>query len=293
MSYTKFRTVLASSDSDRRDSKRVQKVVLLSVLGVCALIVSLPTLWMLSSSFKSNTEIFALPPKIVGDTFSLDAYIAVLSDAQNLRFLFNSYFVAACVTVLTVGVSVMAAYALSRYRFGLSRPLMVSMIGTQAIPPIALVIPYFSLIVAIGLYDSYIGLILTHLVFTLPYAVVMMTAYFNTVPVELDESVRMDGGGPFRTLFQVIFPIAVPGVVAVAAYTFTISWNEYLFALTVTKTTEMLTVPVGLSMLIGQNSQNWDQLLGLSVLGSIPIMIVFAVFQKWFISGLASGAVKA
>jgi multiple sugar transport system permease protein len=265
------------------------------VLGslAAAVFAGFPVFWMLVSSFKTNTEIFAFPPRIITKGFSLDAYAAVLTDPEEIRFFINSYVVALSVTLVTVVIALLAAYAFSRFEFRMKKALNVVIIGTQAVPPIALLIPFFGLMVTLGLYNSYAGLILTYVVFTLPYAIVMMTGYFNTLPRELDEAVRVDGAGSMTALWRILVPISVPGIISVAVYTFMISWNEFLFALTLTRTNDMRTVPVGIQLLLGQNSQEWNQMMAMSILGSIPVLVLFLVFQRWFIGGLTSGSVKS
>jgi multiple sugar transport system permease protein len=260
---------------------------------VAAVFAGFPVVWMLVSSFKTNTEIFAFPPQIITPGFSLDAYVAVLTDPEEIRFFINSYIVALSVTLVTVVIALFAAYAFSRFEFRFKKVLNVVIIGTQAVPPIALLIPFFGLMVTIGLYNTYAGLILTYVVFTLPYAIVMMTGYFNTLPRELDEAVRVDGAGSLTALWRILVPISVPGIISVAVYTFMISWNEFLFALTLTRTNDMRTVPVGIQLLLGQNSQEWNQMMAMSILGSIPVLVLFLVFQRWFIGGLTSGSVKS
>ncbi|WP_350352968.1 carbohydrate ABC transporter permease [Microbacterium sp. A8/3-1] len=252
-----------------------------------------PVLWMLSSSFKSNTQIFELPPRLLTDTFSFDAYIAIFTNPETMRFFLNSYVVAGSVTVLTLIVAIQAAYAFSRFDFRGKRILNVVIVSVQAVPPITLLIPYFGLMVALGLYNSYAGLILTYMVFTLPYAIIMMTGYFNTLPRELDEAVRVDGAGSMTALWRILVPISVPGIVSVGIYTFMIAWNEYLFALTLTRTIDMRTVPIGIQLLMGQHSYEWNQIMAMSVLGSIPVLLLFLFFQRYFISGLTAGSVKS
>ncbi|WP_341946057.1 carbohydrate ABC transporter permease [Microbacterium sp. LWH11-1.2] len=252
-----------------------------------------PVLWMLSSSFKSNTQIFELPPRLITDTFSFDAYIAIFTNPETMRFFLNSYIVAGAVTVLTLIVAIQAAYAFSRFDFRGKRILNVVIVSVQAVPPITLLIPYFGLMVALGLYNSYAGLILTYMVFTLPYAIIMMTGYFNTLPRELDEAVRVDGAGSMTALWRILVPISVPGIVSVGIYTFMIAWNEYLFALTLTRTIDMRTVPIGIQLLMGQHSYEWNQIMAMSVLGSIPVLLLFLFFQRYFISGLTAGSVKS
>ncbi|GAA2737345.1 carbohydrate ABC transporter permease [Pedococcus aerophilus] len=258
-----------------------------------ALFAGLPVLWMLSSSFKSNSEIFEFPPRLITDNFSFDAYTTVLTDPTKVRFFVNSYVVAIAVTVLTLICAILAAYAFSRYQFRGKGLVNVIIVGIQAVPPITLLIPYFGLIVALRLYNSYQGLVLTYMVFTLPYAIVMMTGYFNTLPRELDEAARVDGTTSFGALWRILVPISLPGIVSVAVYTFMIAWNEYLFALTLTRTDNMRTVPIGIQLLMGQHSYEWSEMMAMSVLGSIPVLVLFVFFQKFFIGGMTAGAVKS
>ena len=261
------------------------------VLG--AAFAGLPVLWMLSSSFKSNTEIFEFPPRLITEAFSFQAYITIFSDPEKVRFFINSYVVSGVVTVLTLLIAIMAAYAFSRFDFPFKKPLNMIIVSVQAVPPITLLIPYFGLMVSLGLYNTYAGLILTYMVFTLPYAIIMMTGYFNTLPRELDEAVRVDGAGSWTALWRILVPISVPGIVSVGIYTFMIAWNEYLFALTLTKTNDMRTVPIGIQLLMGQHSYEWNEMMAMSILGSIPVLALFLFFQRYFIGGLTSGSVKS
>lgn len=272
---------------------RVQKTGTIAALLGAAAIAGFPILWMLLSSFKTNTEVFAYPPALFTKHFSLDAYFAIFADPSKLRFFINSYVVAIVVTLATLLVSILAAYAFSRYEFRGKSAMNIVIIGVQAVPPITLLIPYFSLIVALKLYNTYGGLILTYMVFTVPYAVIMLTSYFNTLPRELDEAVKVDGAGPLTALFRILVPVALPGIVSVGVYTFMIAWNEYLFALTLTRTDDMRTLPIGIQLLLGQNNQEWAQLMAMSILGMLPVLVLFLIFQRWFIGGLTSGAVKS
>lgn len=276
-----------------RRSQASKKLGIYIALLVSALFPALPIIWMASTSLKPNGQVFDWPPKLFTAEMNLDSYVAIFADGEKLRFFLNSYIVAGSVTVLTLLASVLAAYALSRYEFPFKRALNVVIISVQAVPPITLLIPYFGLVVTLGLYDTYGGLILTYMVFTLPYAIIMMTGYFNTLPKELDEAVMVDGAGPLTVLFRILLPISVPGLVSVGVYTFMIAWNEYLFALTLTRTNEMRTVPIGIQLLMGQHSYDWSQIMAMSILGSIPILVLFTFFQRYFLSGMSAGAVKA
>lgn len=266
----------------------------LTIIGLVlgALFAGLPVLWMVAASFKSNQAIFAFPPRLIDESFSFASYIEVFTNPEQLRFFFNSYLVSTLVTILTLVVGILAGYSFSRYVFRFKNLLNLIIIGVQSVPPITLLIPYFGLIVALGLYNSYWALIFTYMVFTLPYAIIMMTGYFNTLPRELDEAVMIDGGSSLTILWRVLVPISLPGIVSVGVYTFMLAWNEFLFALTLTKTNDMRTVPIGIQLLMGQHAYEWNQMMALSVLGSIPVLLLFLVFQRYFIAGMAAGSIK-
>ncbi len=270
----------------------IVRVLLLVALLIGTLYAGFPVLWMISSSFKSNTEIFAYPPRFITDSFSLITYVKVLSNPEKVRFFINSYLVSMLVTICTLIVGVFAGYSFSRYNFRLKKPLNMLIISIQAVPPITLLIPYFGLIVSLQLYNTYAALVLTYMVFTLSYAIIMMTGYFNTLPRELDEAVMIDGGSSLVALWRVLVPISLPGIVSVGVYTFMIAWNEFLFALTLTKTNDMRTVPVGIQLLMGQHSYEWNEMMAMSVLGSLPVLLLFLFFQRYFIAGMTAGSVK-
>jgi len=275
-----------------KTNRTITKVLVIIGLLIGAFYAGFPVFWMIDSSFKGNSEIFAYPPKLITDTFSFKAYSAVLTDPEKVRFFINSYVVATSVTLLTLLVGILAGYSFSRYEYPLKNILNTIIVSVQAVPPISLLIPYFSLIVALGIYNTYMALILTYMVFTLPYAILMMTGYFNTLPKELDEAVKVDGGSSFVALWRVLVPIAIPGIVSIGIYTFMLAWNEFLFALTLTRTNDMRTVPIGIQLLMGQHSYEWNQMMAMSVLGCLPVLILFLFFQRYFIAGMSAGSVK-
>ncbi|PNR99676.1 sugar ABC transporter permease [Petrotoga mexicana DSM 14811] len=275
--------------------KKTQRIKILTIVLLTggSLWPAFPVFWMVLNSFKPNNEIFAWPPIWISENFSLESYFSIFTSPEKLRYFLNSYFICGVVVLLTLFISILASYAFSRFDFPGKKIINVMIISMQAIPPITLLIPYLSLIVTLRLYNTYGALILTYLLFTLPYAILIMTGYMNTLPKELDEAVRIDGGTRLNALWKVLVPSAVPGLISVGMYTFLRAWNEYLFALTLTKTREMRTVPVGISLLMGQHAYNWSEMLAMSVLGSLPVVILFLIFQKYFISGMTAGAVKS
>lgn len=274
-------------------SKKIYKKILASIMlmlgGVFA---AFPILWMISSSFKENSAVFSWPPKLIDSNINFTSYLSVLTDATKMRFFVNSYIIAGCVVMATLFVGIMAAYAFSRFEFKGKEIINSLIVSVQAIPQIVLLIPYMGLIVALKMFDTYFALIFTYLITTLPYCILMMTGYFNTLSKELDEAVMIDGGSRWKALWGVLVPISIPGMLSVGMYTFMQAWNEYLFALVLTQRTEMRTVPVGINLLMGQHGYDWSQMMAMSVLGSVPVLILFIFFQKYFIAGMSSGGVK-
>lgn len=275
-----------------------RKLDLLTLLVHVGLMIGLafvmfPVLWMIFSSLKSNTEIFALPQTLLPKEFTLKAYQAIFGSSTKIRFFINSYLVAGVVTLLTLLVALLAAFSFSRYTFRGRKSLNAFIISTQTVPPITLLIPYFGLVVAFRLFDTYYALILTYMVFTLPYAILMMTGYLNTLPRELDEAVLVDGGSSWTALWRVLVPVSIPGIVATGVYTFLLAWNEFLFALTLTKSMEMRTVPIGIQLLMGQHAYDWNEMMAMSVLGSLPLVLVYLGAQRYFLAGLTAGSVRA
>lgn len=279
----------------KRSFSKTPLPTLLTYLGLLLGLVfaGFPILWMLFTSLKSNTEIFALPPRLLPKVASLDAYFAIFNDPQKVRFFINSYLVAGVVTLLTLLIAILTAYGFSRYNFRGKNVLNIFIISTQTVPPITLLIPYFGMVVWFGIFNTYFALILTYMVFTLPYAILLMTGYLNTLPKELDEAVLVDGGSSWTALWRVVVPLSVPGIVATAVYTFLLAWNEFLFALTLTKSMDMRTVPIGIEMLMGQHAFEWNQMMAMSVLGSLPLLVLYLVAQRYFLAGMTAGSVKS
>lgn len=262
------------------------------ILVVAAIIVAFPVFWMLTISFRYNNEVFTFPPRFFPQIFTLDAYIEILNSNRYLRYFFNSYFISFAVTIFSVVIALFAGYGFSRFDFRGNKLMNMFIVATQTVPRVTLVIPYFIFIVRIQLYDTYPGLILTFASFTLPYAILMLNGYFNSIPKDLDEAVIIDGGSRFTALWRVIVPTTLPAIISTAIYTFILAWNEFLFALTLTKDDAMRTVPVGIALLKGETSYEWNMMMAISILGSIPVLVLFLLAQRYFISGLSAGAVK-
>jgi len=280
----------ASVNEERQ--KFFRRIMVYVALTVVTLILAFPIIWMVSVSLKPTVETFSLPPRLIPENITFDGYVRVLENPQFRRFLLNSYILGLVVTLLSLVIGTLAAFGFSRYRFFGDKAAKLFVITTQMVPTITLLIPFFGVIVWLRLYDSIWGLILTYLTFSLPYAVIMMNGYLDTIPKDFDEAATIDGCGPLGVLFRVLLPVAMPGIISTAVYTFLLSWNEFLFALALTRSVEMRTVPVGISMMVGEFGLKWDEMMAFSVIGSLPVLILFMLVQRFVVSGLSAGGIK-
>ena len=269
-----------------------QRVMIYFLLVLAAAFSLAPILWMISISFRPNVEIFRIPPALLPPTFTTEAYNTILTTPHYLRMFVNSYFVALSVTAFSLVLATLAAYGFSRFELPGNRIVQLFIVGTQMLPPVTLIVPYFILITTLKLYDTYPGLILTHTAFVLPFATLMLTSYFNTVPRELDEAGMIDGCSRVGVLVRVLLPLMFPCMIATGIYSFLFSWNEFLFALTLTQSVDMRLVPVGIATLMGEHVYQWSVMMGLSVFASLPLLFMFIFLQKYLIAGLTLGAVK-
>jgi multiple sugar transport system permease protein len=279
---------MISSNKVKKSTSNLFVHISLIIIGG---LIAFPIFWMLLMTIRTNAQVFVIPPKLWPEALSFATYVRFFSK-EILLYFFNSYFIGTATTIVSLILAIFAGYGLSRFKFGGKNAVNMFVLATQTIPPIVLLIPYYIFIISIKLYDTRMGLIVTYTSFCLPYCIIMMTAYFNTTPKELDESVTIDGGSRFRTLWQVLVPIAAPGIAATAVYCFLLTWNEFVFALSLIQTQALRTVPVGITLFSGQNITDWVMQMTMAILGSIPILIMYIFTQKYFISGLTSGAVK-
>jgi multiple sugar transport system permease protein len=199
--------------------------------------------------------------------------------------------------VFSVAVAIFAAFAISRYRFRGRQAFSVTVLSTQMFPGILFLLPLFLIYVNLGnltgieLYATRTGLIITYLTFSLPFSIWMLVGYFDSIPRGLDEAAQVDGAGPMRTLFKVILPTAVPGIVAVTVYAFMTAWGEVLFASVMTDDSSR-TLAIGLQGYATQYDVYWNQVMAASLVVSIPVVAGFLALQRYFVAGLTAGAVK-
>ena len=268
------------------------------------IVIMIPYGWMISSSFKTTLEIqstdFTQPgkePRWIPHNPTLENYIRVNDTVPMLNYLYNSLVISGGTMVFSILISMFASYALSRLRFRWKRTYTTTVFATQMFPGIAFVIPYyiffilFKNITGIPLRDTYWGMIFTYTSFALPFCIIMLRNFFDAIPKSIDEQAQIDGCSRFRIIFQIIFPLSLPGIASVGIYAFILAWNEMLFAsiLTAGKTKP---VSLGLMNYITQNQARWGGMMAACIVVSIPVLVLFTALQKNIVKGLISGAVK-
>ncbi len=276
---------------ERRSRLRVLLEVELPVLLIVLFAVA-PYLWMVLTSIKPNSAILSFPVQYLPTAPTLEHYQVLLARTSFLHNLFNSLVVALGAVVLGLGVSVPAAYAFSRFRFAGRSGLLVFFLVINMVPVVLLIIPLFVLMRQLGLIDTFIGVIMGHATFAIPFSVWMMTSYFNALPCELDEAALIDGASRLQTIRYVVLPLAMPGIVTTGIYIFVSSWNEYLFAMMLSGQ-NIKTVTVALQSFIGEFTVQWGLLTAGGTLIAIPVTVLFLIIQRRLVGGLTAGAVKA
>jgi multiple sugar transport system permease protein len=240
-------------------------------------------------SLKTADEIYSYPPVWWPETFQFGNYVVLFKDGDATT-VWNSLVVASASTVLAMFLGTICAYSIARFRTG-GEHLANWIISQRMVPPIAVVFPIFLLYVFFGLVDTYLGLILLYTAFNLPYVIWMMRGYILDIPIALEESALVDGCSRWQVLWKVVFPMCRAGLFATAIFTFVFAWNDFIFALVLTRT-EVTTYTVQVTHYFGSQSNFWAKISAMSVLGTLPVFVVVGFMQRYLVRGISMGAVK-
>lgn len=263
-----------------------------AILTVAAAVVLIPTLWMISTAFKSNEEVMVSPPAWIPNQPTFESFIRIWKDYPFTDYFLNSVYVVVASTLITIIFSALAGYGASRFKFRGKGTFLSFLLVTQMFPSIMLLIPFYKVLKTFGLIDSQWGLIVVYIAFAIPMCTWMMLGFFQGIPKELDEAAMIDGCSQIRTFVQIILPLSLPGLAATAIYSFLIGWNEYMFAFILVTTETLKTLPVGIGQLNGYYKVVWNDMMAASIISSLPLIVLFLFMQKYFISSLTAGAVK-
>ena len=262
--------------------------------GAAALIaiLLLPVYWMLVSSITPDARLFE-SRVMVPETVSLDHYRALFDERDFLVPIRNSFIVAALTTAVAVPVAALCAYAIARLRFRGKQLLLALILAVSMFPQISIVPSLYLILRELRLLDTYPGLVLPYITFSAPLAVWLLTAFFRQLPHEMEEAAMLDGASRVRALWDVVVPLAMPGVATAAILTFLYCWNEFLFALSFTLGPERYTVPVAVTLFRGRYQVPWGQILAATVVATVPVALLVLMFQRRIVAGLTAGARKA
>lgn len=251
-----------------------------------------PLVWAIITSLKTITETYQWPPTLWPQELTFDAYINVWKYKDFSNIFKNSVIVSTVSTLFCAMLASFAAYGFSRFNFKGNKFVMFLFLFTQMVPAILLLLPYFIVITKLKLTNTYFSLIMAFVSFSLPFCTWMLKSFVDAIPKDIDEAALIDGANRAQTLICVIFPLALPGIAATLLFGFLVAWNHYLFAMGLTTTPDMYTLPVGIASLVGEFRVYWNELMAGSIIASMPALLLYVFLQKWFIQGLTAGAVK-
>lgn len=265
-------------------------IIICSILLI--LVCLFPFWWMALSSFKGLRELYTSPPIWWPDAPTWGNYKKVLFESNIPRYFLNSVVISFGSTALALVLAIFASYGFARFDFR-GKPLLQSLVLVgQLLPTAAIIVPLFITLRVLGLAGTYWGLILVYLIITLPLAVWMLTSYFKSIPVELEEAAIIDGASRLDCLFRITLPLSLPGLMSVVVYSFVTTWNEFIFALCFATDASVKTLPIGLAEFSTEFNTDWGAVMAASVVMTLPVALLFLAMQKLFVGGLTAGATK-
>ncbi len=281
---------LSKSRSHRHSSWPVFRLLLLvSALGLTLV----PVYWMINTSLKTQVEVFASPPTLYPQKAVLENYVSLFTRRNLGAYLLNSVIIVAGSVSLAMAMGSLAAYALARFHLGhLQERISFWVLATRMIPAVAIVVPIFLMLQYLGLINKYPGLILVYTAMNLPFVVWMMRSFFQEIPVDLEEAALVDGATRLRSFWDIVLPLAAPGLVATAIFSVIVTYNEFFFALILTSTPAAATLPVGTAALIGKTQTLFGEMAAAGVVATIPLIAFALLVQRHLVRGLTMGAVK-
>jgi ABC-type glycerol-3-phosphate transport system permease component len=277
--------------SNQRE-RRLDAVMSYSLLTVSALFALLPVVWMLSTSLKSESEALSLPIHWIPQQPTIGAYVEMWTLKPFALYFWNSIVVSGVTAALSTMVGGLAGYGFSRFHFRGRTSLLAFFLATQMISGVLVIGPYFRILAAVELYNTLTGLVIAYVTICLPFAAWMSKGYFDSIPKELDEAGLVDGASRLQIFLRIICPIAVPGTVSTLLFAFLLAWQDLLWALCLISIDEKRTVTLGVAFSVGEFIIKWPMLTAASLIGSLPTIILYLFLQRYYVEGLARGAVK-
>jgi ABC-type glycerol-3-phosphate transport system permease component len=277
---------------NRRQIKIREGIVAYIIIFISLCFFILPMVWIFYCSFRTQESIFT--GKIITSLkgFTFNNYIKILSVTDFPHYFVNSVRISSLVTILSLIISIFGAYGLSRYDIKGKKIIILGIFSTQMFPQVLMLIPLFLVVFSLNLMNSILGIVLTQLILVLPFCLWMLEGYFDTIPIDLDDAAKIDGSNLIQQLIYVILPIAAPGIMVVAFYSFVVSWSDYLIVSVISQSQNTATLTLIVSRLSSSLLIRWGQVCAVATLTILPTLIIFAFVQKRLIEGLTAGALK-
>ena len=264
----------------------------LAAVTAVLVLVLFPILWMVFASMRPTLETLSDPPVWIPRDVTFAAYAQLLADPTQLRYFFNTYLIAFATAVLSVLLGSLCAYGFSRFRIVGARYILLGLLGLQLLPNVALVLPFFNMSQALGIHNTYLALIIADTSFALPIAAWLLKGFFDSIPIALEDAAMLDGCTRLQCLRYVVLPLALPGLVGTAVFAFLWAWNEFLFAVILTAGPQAAPLTIRMSQFFSQYGRDWNGIMALNVLASIPLLVAFVWLQRWVVEGMTAGAVR-
>lgn len=270
----------------------LQRVAFFGAILLAAAWSFLPIYWMVLSSVRPAAALFTRPTLIPEGSFSLESYRTLLQYTDYGQQFMNSVLVASIVVVITLILSIIVAYTVTRYRIPGKTALVGSMLYAYMFPPLLLAIPLLSIFAGLGLADTRLSIVIAHCTLTLPLGIWLFWGFFKSMPFDLEEAAMIDGCTRLGAFLRVILPLSLPGIITVAIFSFLLSWTDYIFAFVLLSSDGQKTLPVGLASILGTFDVRWGEVMAGATLIALPLLILFVFLSRYFIQGLAAGAMK-
>ena len=275
-----------------RRERWLETTISYTLLTLSVVFALLPVAWMLSTSLKTEGEAFSLPIHWIPQRPTVEAYVEMWTLKPFGTYFWNSIVVSGVTAILSTVLGALAGYGFSRFRLRGQTTLLSFFLATQMISGVLVIGPYFQILAAVGLYNTLTGLVIAYVTICLPFAAWMSKGYFDSIPKELDEAGLVDGASRFQIFYRIVMPIAVPGTVSTLLFGFLLAWQDLLWALCLISIDEKRTVTLGVAFTVGEFIIKWPMLTAASLIGSLPTIILYLFLQRFYVEGLARGAVK-
>lgn len=275
-----------------RARKIISGILIVLIVFMLTALIGFPLLWMAISSFKPGVELFTIPPEIFPKRLSLEWYRDAFSNDNVIMYFLNSLLIASVTMIIDMAFGSITAFSVMRFDFKGRKLILAGILASYCIPPIMLMLPMYKIMTVLRLSGNHLGVIIGHITITLPFSTWLLVSFFKKLPKEIDEAAMIDGATELQTFAKIDMPLCASGVLSTGIMAFIMSWNEFLLSSVLVNKESLKTLTVGLANYISSTHIDWGIIMALGTITTIPVIILFAAVQKYFVEGMTAGAVK-